>query len=122
MLREKSRRNNNSTSALQGTLECKMWKKELKFGQKEGECFLMENWQIEYCDLTGIGNRFNVESGPDGEGVEGKVSVFKYFQLQDPPLPSKIKYRRSLLRSNCSQKKKKQVILAAYSSMNDNCD
>lgn len=43
------------------------WKKELKFGQKEGECFLMENWQIEYCDLTGTGNHFNVELGPGGE-------------------------------------------------------
>lgn len=49
----------------------------------------MENWQIEYCDLTGTGNRFNVELGPDGEGVEGKVTVFKYFQLQDPVLPGR---------------------------------
>lgn len=55
------------------------WKREFKFGQKEGECFLMESWQMKYCDLTGTGNSFNFELSPNGEGVEGKVTVFKYF-------------------------------------------
>lgn len=53
--------------------------KGIKFGQKEGAGFLVESWQSKSCDLTGTGNSFNAESSPNGKGVEGKVTVFKYF-------------------------------------------
>lgn len=60
--------------------------KGIRFGQKEGAWFRVESWQRESCDLTGSGNGFNAESSLSGKGVEGKVTVFKYFCLQEPVL------------------------------------